>query len=65
MNSHQWTHTWRWKNFVSDRYGMRCRITARGKNGNIRVLFEDGYQVITLRYALLKIRSSESEGGVA
>ena len=48
------THTWRWKNLLGERHGHLCRILTRGRNGNILVEFEDGYKVVTLRYALLK-----------
>lgn len=32
------------------RHGQRCRVFARGRNGNIGVEFEDGTRVVGVRY---------------
>lgn len=50
------THYWRWRRWLGERHGQRCRILARGKLNNCLVEFEDGFKVITSRYAVRKIR---------
>lgn len=35
-----------------DRKGQRCRVLVRGKRNSILVEFEDGYKVVTSRYAV-------------
>ena len=48
-------HIWFWKPNAMrtvDRKGQRCRVLARGRMNSIKVEFEDGYQVITSRYAV-------------
>lgn len=32
------------------RHGQRCRVFARGRNGNMGVEFEDGARVVGVRY---------------
>jgi len=51
-------YAWRWKKWLPDRYGQKCRVLARSRNGNILVEFEDGRRFVTPRYAVRKIQSS-------
>jgi hypothetical protein len=54
------THTWRHRRWpCADfagpqqqdlRVGQRCRVLARGRNGNTLVEFEDGTQMVGVRY---------------
>jgi len=37
-----------------DRKGQRCRIVVRGKKNSVLVEFEDGFRVVTSRYAVKK-----------
>ncbi|MEO7840755.1 MAG: hypothetical protein ABIU06_15540 [Anaerolineales bacterium] len=48
------THYWYWKSRLPDRNGQACRILARGKMNSIVVEFQNGYKVITSRYAVRK-----------
>ena len=48
------THYWYWKRKLPDRKGQLCRVLARGKMNSILVEFEDGFRVITSRYAVRK-----------
>ena len=56
------THTWRWRQTrygpladgLAERFGQRCRVFARGLNGSIGVEFDDGFRVVTMRYAVRK-----------
>jgi hypothetical protein len=41
--------------------GRRCRVTARGKMNSIRVEFEDGFRMITSRYAVRKVRHDDEQ----
>lgn len=62
----KFTHTWwhrRWPavDFAGPlqpdlRRGQRCRVLARGRNGNVLVEFEDGSRVVGTRYAVRRIR---------
>lgn len=38
------------------RKGQTCRVTARGKFNSIRVVFEDGYTMITSGNAICRVR---------
>jgi hypothetical protein len=50
------THYWRWKVRLPERKGQLCRILARGALNSCLVEFEDGWRVITSRYAIRKIK---------
>ena len=46
-------YIWFWKSRLPERKGQPCRVLARSKRMNsILVEFEDGYMVITSRYAV-------------
>ena len=45
-------YVWFWRSRLPDRHGQRCRVTARGRMNSILVEFEDGFQVVTSRYAV-------------
>jgi hypothetical protein len=49
------THIWFWRSRLPERKGQRCKVLARGRMNSILVEFEDGYKVITSRYAVRKI----------
>lgn len=38
------------------RKGQTCQVTARGKFNSIRVVFEDGYEMITSGNAIRRVR---------
>ncbi len=44
-----WRHSW-WRPI--DRKGQRCRVLVRAKMNSILVEFEDGYTVVTSRFAV-------------
>jgi hypothetical protein len=50
----KWTHTWRWRKILGERHGYYCHVVARGKLNSVCVVFEDGYKVVTSRYAILR-----------
>lgn len=48
-------YVWFWKQSWMrpiDRKGQRCRILVRGRKNSVLVEFEDGFQVVTSRYAV-------------
>ncbi len=45
---------WFWRKWLPERKGQRCRIIARGKMNAALIEFEDGYRVISSRYAVRK-----------
>ena len=48
------TWQWWWRKFLPERRGQRCRVLARGKRNSILIEFEDGWRVVTSRYAVRK-----------
>jgi hypothetical protein len=46
------THIWFWKKVLPERHRQPCRVLVRGKMNSILVEFEDGYKVVTSRFAV-------------
>jgi hypothetical protein len=51
-------YMWRWRKRLGERYGQRCRILARGSKNSVLVEFEDGYRVLTSRWAVRRATES-------
>lgn len=51
-------HVWYWRRFLGDRKGQRCRIWARGSNGNLGIELEDGYRTVAPRYAVRRLKGT-------
>ncbi len=49
---------WRWRARLGERHGQRCRIVARGAKNSVLVEFEDGYRVVTSRYAVRRVKEA-------
>jgi len=49
---------WFWRARLPERKGQACRVLARGRMNSVLVEFEDGYKVITSRYAVRRIDAS-------
>lgn len=52
-------HIWFWKTTELrrvDRKGERCRVLVRGAKNSALVEFEDGFRVVTSRYAVRKTK---------
>lgn len=47
---------WRWKSKLPSRFGTPCRVVARGTMNSALVEFEDGFRVVTSRFAIRKSR---------
>lgn len=55
-------HVWWWRSRLSERKGQRCRVLIRApRMGSVLVEFEDGYRVVTSRYAVRRARGREGE----
>jgi hypothetical protein len=54
------THIWFWRSRLPERKGQLCRVLVRSKMNSILVEFEDGYRVVTSRYAVRKKESTNS-----
>ena len=50
----KYDHIWYWRKKLGKRKDQPCRVIARGAMNSIAVEFEDGYRVITSRYAVRK-----------
>lgn len=53
-------HIWFWRTRLPERKGQRCAVLARGRMNSILVQFEDGFKVITSRYAVRKVKENET-----
>ena len=53
-------YTWFWRSRLPERKGHVCRVLARGAMNSILVEFQDGYRVVTSRYAVRKTLLSKS-----
>lgn len=49
------THRWHWRKYLGDRNGQLCRVLAVGRMNSALIQFEDGYKVLSSRYAVRKI----------
>lgn len=47
-------YIWYWRSRLAERKGLACRVLTRGSMNSVLVEFEDGYLVITSRYAVRK-----------
>ena len=60
------THRWHWHKWLPERHGQLCRVLATGRMNSALVEFDDGYKVITSRYAVRKLtHNAELRGGPA
>ncbi len=46
------SHVWYWRCRFPERNGDPCRVLARGALNSILVEFQDGFRVVTSRYAV-------------
>jgi hypothetical protein len=51
---------WYWKKWLPERNGESCKIISRGRMNSALVEFEDGFKVITSRYAVRKVKNSRT-----
>ncbi len=58
-----YTSVWWWRSRLGDRKGQRCRVIARGRLNSIVVEFEDGFRVVTSRYAVREPRDAPRDRG--
>jgi hypothetical protein len=52
-------YIWFWKKKLPERKGHNCRIIQRGNMNSILIEFEDGFKVISSRYAIRKKGNSK------
>ncbi len=52
------THVWFWRSRLPERKGQHCRVLARGTMNSALVEFEDGYRVITSRWAVRALKNN-------
>lgn len=52
MSAACWPHRWHWRSRLPERHGQPCRVLARGRLNSILVEFEDGFRVVTSRFAV-------------
>lgn len=59
---HVMAHTWRWRKILGKRFGQRCRVICTGKLNSALVEFEDGWTVVTSRYAVRRAALANQRG---
>lgn len=47
---------WYWRAKLPERKGQRCRILTRGSMNSVLVEFQDGFKVITARFAVRRVQ---------
>jgi hypothetical protein len=55
MDKKVMTHRWRWKKWLPERHGKLCTVLATGKMNSALIEFEDGYKVLSSRYAVRRV----------
>lgn len=45
-------HVWHWRSKLPERKGEPCTVLVRGRMNSVLVEFEDGFRVVTSRYAV-------------
>lgn len=53
-------YVWYWRVRLPDRKGQRCRVLARGRMNSVLIEFEDGYRVVTSRYAVRRLEAPDA-----
>ena len=53
----EYPYAWYWKKRLPGHKGQRCQILARGKKNSVLVEFEDGFRVVTSRFAVRKLEA--------
>lgn len=56
MSDATFCRVWYWRKVLPERKGQRCRVLARGALNSCLVEFEDGFRVITVRYAVRLVK---------
>ena len=51
-----WTHYWRVRARLPERFGQLCRVLATGRLNSALVEFDDGTKVVTCRYYVRKMK---------
>ncbi len=51
-------HVWFWRKWLGERKGQPCRVLARGALNTCLVEFADGVKVVTIRYAVRKMKET-------
>jgi len=51
------THRWYWRKYLPERFGQLCRIVKTGRMNSALIEFEDGYRVLSSRYAVRRDRT--------
>lgn len=51
------THRWYWRKYLPERHGQLCRIVKTGRMNSALIEFDDGFLVISSRYAVRKIEN--------
>jgi len=55
-------YVWFWRKRFPERKGQRCKVLVRGKMNSCLVEFEDGFRVITSRFAVRREKKCEGFG---
>ncbi len=50
------THYWRIRKWLPERFGQPCRVLTRGAMNSCLVEFADGWQVVTSRWFVRRVK---------
>ncbi len=50
-----YTHYWRIRKWLPERFGQSCRIVAKGRMNSWLIEFEDGLRVVTSRWFVRRL----------
>lgn len=48
----RYNYIYRWKKYLPEYYGKRCRLLVAGSKNSILIEFENGHQMVTSRYSI-------------
>jgi hypothetical protein len=54
----EYTHIWRVRTRLGDRFGTRCKVLSRGGMNSILVEFSDGLRVVTSRFYVRRVKQT-------
>ena len=61
MENKPFNYQWFWRKRLPERKGQYCRVLVRGKMNSALVEFENGFKVITSRFAVRKRKEDEMD----
>lgn len=58
----RYTHYWRIRKWLPERFGQPCRVLATGRMGTVMIEFSDGVRHIVSRYSIRRAVNELEKG---